>query len=456
MKNRMFIRLFTLLVTCWLTGSVMAEVERVRIFLAENNQVAKDDAYWVGQKVSLVVEVLAETHFSGATRLYLPDVSGAILYKPEERAVVLSRDINKVTYSVQRHELSFYPQRAGTFEIPAFTVSFGVAGVPGAETTEYQAKTRALPIKAVLPAGAEKLRSLISTTDLKVTETWSPDPATLDAPLKAGSAIKRQITFRASDLPGMAFPHLRLSEPEGIKMYRSRAQVNDRLARGDLTGERTDSVTYVCQEGGDYLLPAMRITWWDLDQEELKTITLPERRFSVLEQPASANDSAQADDAGGIAGWKGWIGLLAGVASVLLAGGFIFSIYRVRILAWWAERQRDQRESEAAYFKQIREDLTPGEMAHAINQWFVRFPVSGQPSSFGQWAMLDPTMGGPADPRIQEQWNALQLALVGRKSDWQGGELLALLGEARRGVKGRSRSLNQIGGKVKLSPLNPL
>jgi len=63
--------------------------ERVRAFV-EKSDASKNT--FVGQKVAIIVEVLSETHFSGATRIDLPDIAGAVFYKPEERAVVGSRN----------------------------------------------------------------------------------------------------------------------------------------------------------------------------------------------------------------------------------------------------------------------------------------------------------------------------------------------------------------------------
>jgi len=52
----------------------------------------KKESSVVGEKVNVVVEIFSETFFSGPTRFALPDVSGAVFYKPEERAVVSKED----------------------------------------------------------------------------------------------------------------------------------------------------------------------------------------------------------------------------------------------------------------------------------------------------------------------------------------------------------------------------
>lgn len=432
-----------------LAGQLMAEIDRVRVFLAEHNQPAKEDAYWVGQKVSIIVEVLSETHFSGSTRLSLPDVAGSILYKPEERAIVSSRQINADTFSVQRHELSFYPQRAATFKIPAFGVSFGVAGKPGTDPIEFQQKTDPLTIKAILPPGAENLSSLITSTKLEVSESWTPDLAGLDAPLTAGNAIKRRITFRASDMPGMAFPRLPISEPEGIKVYRNRAEVEDQINRGSLTGQRVDSLTYVCQEAGDYTLPALQITWWDINQQQLKTITLPERHFSVN---AAAHTSADAENVATINRQIPWLGLMI-VAAFLSSIGYAFYRYRARLLAVWIDWKHRRNESEEAYFKRITPDLPPGEMHSAVNQWFIRMP--NESLLWGQGNSLDRFFSGQQYSSIQQEWESLQAAVVGKNPNWHGSQLVCQLRQTRKIIQQQQKTGNKKSKIHGLVPLNP-
>ena len=45
--------------------------------------------------------------------------------------------------------------------------------------------------------------------------------------------------------------------------------------------ERKESVVYVLQNGGEVAFPAINLTWWDIDTQELKTMTLDGQSFSV-------------------------------------------------------------------------------------------------------------------------------------------------------------------------------
>lgn len=423
----------------------MAETKHVRMFLSELAtpvQSSEDKAFWVGQKIPIVIEVLSETHFSGATRFSLPDIPGAVFYKPEERAVVMSREIDGQSYSVQRHEFSLYPQRQGEFTIPAFSVRFGIAGALGESPQQHDALTDPLQVKAILPPGAEGVTSLISTTDLKVTESWSPNVAELEGPLMVGNAIKRRITFSAPDMPGMAFPDLRIPAPQGLKIYRNRAEVHDKLNRGFLTGQRVDSLTYVCQEAGSYHLPAIQIVWWDLGKQSLKTITLPGLDFDVLPAPSEpgSDTGAQNEDS------KPWFMGLS-VIVLIMAGTLWF--LKPAILVKWSHWKLVRQESEAAYFRKISSDLTPVEMYHAMNQWLSRTSLAQSAKPHEAMArILD-------DPSFDRELVLLQDAIVGRNPDWNGQLLLQHLKLVRQLINQQNRCIFQKPKDLTLKSLNP-
>ena len=79
---------------------------------------------WVGQRVTLLVELLAPGFFAGTAAFDLPTVSGLMLVPPEDSPIVASETMDGTTYTVQRHELAVFSRRAGEQTIPPFTVRF--------------------------------------------------------------------------------------------------------------------------------------------------------------------------------------------------------------------------------------------------------------------------------------------------------------------------------------------
>jgi hypothetical protein len=283
----------------------------VRISVPDGNEC------WVGQRVALVVELLAPGYFSGAATFEPADPPGMLLLPPNGSPVVGSEEINGVSYTVQRHELSAFIRRAGEQFIPAISVRFQFKRSPlSRDKEEVSLKTNAVRINAKLPPGAETSRGIISARDLQVEESWKPDPAA--ANLKLGSAMTRTITFTAPDVPAMAFPPFRPGAIEGLGIYQKEAEVLDHSERGALTGKRRETIVYVCQREGQFSVPAAKFIWWDLGLKELHTVLLPARTFTVAPNPALAAAAAPAA-AHPTSCRAVWTGGLAAVAINLLA-----------------------------------------------------------------------------------------------------------------------------------------
>ena len=89
---------------------------------------------WVGQRIALVVELLAPGYFAGAAAFDLPDPPGLLLTPPEGSPVVSSETIDGTSYTVQRHEVAVFARRAGEQTIPPFTVRFNSDATPSTRT----------------------------------------------------------------------------------------------------------------------------------------------------------------------------------------------------------------------------------------------------------------------------------------------------------------------------------
>ena len=268
---------------------------------------------WVGQRIALVVELLAPGYFSGVAGFDLPNPPGLLLTPPEGSPVVSSKTIEGTSYTVQRHELAVFSRRAGEQTIPPITVRFRFKRNPlDKETIAAAMKTEPITFNAKLPPGAEKLGSLISARNLKVEEAWTPDLGKA----KVGDAFTRTITFTAPEVPAMAFPPFPAGTIDGIGIYPKPPEVLDESNRGSLTGKRRDTIIYVCQRAGRFTIPAVRVTWFDLDATKLQTIDFPARQLSVSANPVLESTVAAQ---GQSVPWTALSWLLAAAAAALIA-----------------------------------------------------------------------------------------------------------------------------------------
>lgn len=238
---------------------------------------------WVGQRVTLVVELLAPGYFAGAPSFDLPDPPGMLIVPPRGSPTLSSEELDGTTYTVQRHELAIFAHRAGPQVIPPLSVRFHFKRQPlDKEAVDATVTTQVVTLTAKPPPGAERLSGIISAHQLTAVEEWHPQPGKA----KAGDAFTRTIIFAAPDVPGMAFAPFPAGKVDGLGVYPKPPEVVDHEERGTLLGERRETITYVCERPGRFVLPAERFSWFDLAAEKVRVIEFPPRTFDVSPNPA--------------------------------------------------------------------------------------------------------------------------------------------------------------------------
>lgn len=399
---------------------------------------------WAGQRVTMVIELLSPSFFTGTATIDLPKVPGLLILKPEERAVVGSEEIDGATYTTQRHEFALFPQRGGAVQLPAFPVRFAYSGGPGKPSIDAQVMTPPLAFTAKMPPGAERLATVLTTRDLKLTENWKPEPPKT---AKVGDAFTRTITLEASDLPGMVLPNFPTMAGEEMTAYPRPPEVADHLERGDLTGRRVEVVTYVCQHSGSVVFPPLTLTWWDPSEQKLKQARLPGHKFYVSPGASSPPEGqATTPPSAPERSWL-WEGIvIVAVLAILFVGP---------IVVWWRREATTQEEAEPESFRQFqsacqRQDLQA--MDRTLRVWLDH--VSDRAGT----VCLDEFANRFGDARLLAMVAELEARLYGRNNVgndlvWSGSALETSMTQARH------RLLHSVSKTTRLdstlAPLNP-
>jgi len=222
-----------------------------------------DSGVVLGQHVRVLVDVLFSGEMERPPRVTMTDTSGAQILRYESQATTLNENVDGKDRVGQRFEFALYPRRGGRLEVPAPQVVTFDRG--GAETGRIAGTPVTLEVS--VPAGVDPSKPVVAANGFTLEQSWQPDPT---GAFKAGDAIVRTIVRRAPDVPGMAMLDLDFPAPPGVRVYREPPQTDDRVDRGDLTGQRTDRVTYVFEGGGSFPLEAVVQPWWDLTSARLR------------------------------------------------------------------------------------------------------------------------------------------------------------------------------------------
>ncbi len=297
---------------------------------------APGEVAWVGQQVLVPVTVGLAEQPDGSPQFRLPDVPGSVLLMMP-RPVYGRETRDGVDYTTWTYSLAMYPHRQGTHGVGPIVAD---ARVPQGDGTwqRITAETRPFTLRARMPAAARNITMLVTARDFSVEESWQPD----ETALRVGDAITRTVTLRAPDILGIGFPPMQFEAPDSVAVYPKPPRVDDEVNRGEIMGQRTETVVYVCEREGTAQLPPLVIPWFNPETETMNRVELAGRTLRVASNPALAGEQGGAADAGGRAPW-GYVpaiavGLAAGVLFLLCAGPCkrVFVNTRARIAAFRA------------------------------------------------------------------------------------------------------------------------
>jgi len=416
-------------------------------------QPGSEDVTWVGQELELYLELWTTGFSFSGQSFVLPEVRGGFVLLPDSSTVKLNEKRDGMQWQGLRYTLLLYPQREGRLEVPSFKVRFSANAGYGTEPSTFESQTPVLFVDTRLPPGADRNGLVVTTRSFSVESSWSPRPED-DGParLKVGDALTLAVTRRAQDIPGMVFAPLPDFRIEGLGVYPATPGVNDRVNRGSLTGERRDTVTFICEREGKYEIPELRFQWWDPDREELVERIVPALALEVSANPAyAAGASAVAGSGGDGIGW-GRVG--AGVAAIL---GLMWLLsYPARRLfrkaaAQWRLRREKREAGEPWAFRQVRKNCVSGSPAqayHAIIIWLGRF--EREKPGLTLLRLADERADERGDEALRVQAERLQSCLATDSAgEWRGRELAELL------VQLRNDSKKKLDVADVLHPLNP-
>ena len=120
----------------------------------------------------------------------------------------------------------------------------------------------------------------------------------------AGDLITRKLTLSASGAVGSQLPDLEEQQDhKDFKIYADKPVIGQKIDKtGEILGWRTESFSLVPQRPGTIVLPAIKVSWWNVDTDTISTTELPGRTIVILPGGTPrdpANDNVQqARDAG--------------------------------------------------------------------------------------------------------------------------------------------------------------
>lgn len=383
-------------------------------------KVVPDHGAIIGQPVRLDVDVLFPGEMVRPPLVSFPEAPGAQIFRFETQALTTRDTIDGRDYVGQTFEFVLFPRRGGTIDIPAAKVT--LLDRSGGSIGTAQGSPSQIAVS--VPPGVDASGPVLVSDQVEVRQEWSPDPAA--AKLVPGSAIVRTIHRSADGVPALGMAEFTFEAPEGVRVYADPPVTEDRSNRGQVTGARTDKITYVFEKAGSYELPALSQPWWSLANKQARTETLPGVTVTVAAAPSTPGRSRLQ---------PAWI-----VGALLGLGALVLAAFGGRLLARNLQSRRERYRASSAFARRelLKAARTgdPQTAYRALTAWRQRLTPAER-------AAID------RDPALVAAGSRLGQALFGGEGTWDRTAAAAL-------AQAVAASLNAAGKRPEAEPLPPL
>ncbi|MCK5679850.1 BatD family protein [bacterium] len=384
-------------------------------------KLVRTEKIWPGQRLTFYVTLYTTTSFSGSTRFELPKLSGMLIMENEDRPLIGSEKVDGLSYIFKRHEIVLFPLRPGSLTIPAFTVEFSFRGAAG-NVIARSFVTQLRHFKVLEIPGVNPHNPVITTTDFQILDLWNPEPGQA----QVGDALTRTITMSAEDLPGMAFPPTNLKKVPGLGFYSKPPQVEDRRQRGEFTGRRTEIITYICEQKGNFEIPGLTIQWWHPKTETLEKVSLKTATIEVTANPLLKKDSPIATDRTTSYSfpWK-WTALFL---LVLAIAGVGFLRYRSKKQLLRSNIYDNSEKEFWAKFEKAASSNDAAATMQALLNWLNHSKLTETSGTLAHFSDL------ASDPGLDKEIKSLETTLYATTpgKQWSGDKLYTAIQQARK------------------------
>ena len=287
-------------------GNIKSEARRIEV-VAEARPAGKGDDIFIEVEVDEPNPYVQAQVVYTLKLLRAAEVSDASLTEPtvaDGRALInkLGEDKNyeirrnNRAYRVTERRYAVFPQASGPLKIEPVLFKGQSGGgffsldpfAPRPEPIVIRSAPVALAVRPI-PAGFSGDRWLPAAR-LNIQEQWSTDPALL----KQGEAATRALTLEAGGLAASQLPAPADALPDSFKTYPDQPEFEEASDRLGLVGTRREKMAVIPLAAGEFILPAIRIPWWNTGTDQPEVAELTARRVKV--QAAAPAPARPQDD----------------------------------------------------------------------------------------------------------------------------------------------------------------
>lgn len=228
---------------------------------------------FVNQQVIYKVKLLNRQRLMNA-EYTPPHVENALLI-PLGDARTYQTSIHGKQYAVEEQQYAIFPQKSGPLTIapPSFS-----ALVFDTIPTQVHVEGKAVKVHVKSIPTHHSGKDWLPAKKVSLTETFEQLNTTLDQ----GSTLVRTVTLQATGLPAQMFPTLNFSDHTQFNAYPEKPELKNSAHAKDIVGRMEVKVTYLFNKPGQITIPAMHVSWFNVETNQEEVVHLPAHVMTIL------------------------------------------------------------------------------------------------------------------------------------------------------------------------------
>ena len=252
------------------------------IFL--RTSINKTDSY-VQEQLLYTIRIYYSIGFDQGAQLSAPQVENAVVQQLGTDSN-FQETVKGISYQVTERRFVMFPQKSGEFKIPPVLFNATI-GRRGGINLFLNSRTAVREINLTSDSHVVNVKAQPDSFDgltwlpaasLKLEEDWT---GKLDN-VHVGDAVTRNLTVTAAGLSSSLLPAITYKDIPGLRFYPDQPVREDSAKSEGVTGKRKDGTAIVASQPGDFVLPEMKLPWWNTTADRMEYATLPARTIKVL------------------------------------------------------------------------------------------------------------------------------------------------------------------------------
>ena len=256
-----------------ISAKILGQSCFARVSLDRNN-------VYVQQPFKITITILTATWYTAPLDFDNIQIPNAFILPFDQTAPGMYTVNNKQYAGLQFYFIAF-PYKSGKFTVPSINIVATTPPEGSSESRKITIKTSSIQFTVKPVPESIKNDSWFVAKNVSISERWSKPLQHL----KVGDVLERTITINAGGTLPQFIPELPDEKLDFASTYPQDADLDDTRNEYDANGRRTQTTIYLLEKEGDFIVPEIKINWWNPNNSKVYSKTASAGKIHVEPNP---------------------------------------------------------------------------------------------------------------------------------------------------------------------------